>query len=488
MSTTDELTVKAINRRRPVIKPTMSGEELEALEEVEDFYAPSAVIRAVSTYFRSGPGAGFSVGHGQYFDFDHVVGRLLGIRGLATAYSSQVYGGGKGLDLHDTYVSSMGEGVERVLGSLAFLDWGDSIRFGSYDELTTQGLRCLAPEEAPIFAAHQYADPHFPFDRWEHDTPLGWIPGQRLYSGEEILVPAQLVLFVYYRMPEEPRIGLAPSGGLSSHINRDKALLHAVLELIERDAVNLRWHCKIPLDRIRVDTTPRDPQLRSALEHLDDLIGQPTFYVQNLDFPTVPVLTAIQFDEWLTRQAYNAGGGVGTTLDLALRSALAEYCQSERSIRICQLARNWRFVESFTSLFGIEEDATAKDFARYIQAITYYGYPRQREATRWFFEDGDEVCLSELYAQVDKGGDDPYQRVRDALEHRGIDPIIFDFTPRDFRTTRVMKAFIPKLSQPYPQQAPALGHPRFQHVPVVAGRREEPLQPEELLADPLPYP
>lgn len=93
---------------------------------------------------------------------------------------------------------------------------------------------------------------------------MGWIPGTRLYSGETIWVTAQLVLFIYYLPDDEPLIGLAPSGGLVRHITMDLAVCHALDELdelVERDAINLRWHARVPLDRIVMDVEPRDAKV-----------------------------------------------------------------------------------------------------------------------------------------------------------------------------------------------------------------------------------
>lgn len=484
----DGVVSQTFNCRRPVIKPKLDRDETAALAEVEELYCPSGFIRLLTTYFRPASGAGLNVGHGQYFDFDHITSRLLGVAGLNSSYASQVYGGGKGLDLHETYVSSMGEGIERVLGSFAFLSWADRLQTGTRREMEDRGNRCLGPEDLPIFSEAQHADPHFAFDRWDDNTEMGWIPGKRLYSGETVWVPAQLVLFIYYRPDDEPLIGLAPSGGLASHISTDRAIYHALDELIERDAVNLRWHARVPLDTVVMDVVPRSPRIRQALEQLERGIGAPTFYLQNLDFFEFPVLTAIEFDNWLPELRYNAGGGIGASPDAAMRSALGEYCQSERSLRICQLADNWQFETAFHRLFGIHADAEPYEFTRFVQAITYYGHPRNQERADWYFNGGGEITLSELYARCDAADPDPHRRIHMAMQARGIDPIMFDFTPKDFRQTKVWKAFIPELSQPYPPQSPALGHPRYLACPVAAGYRETPIDQAYLLADPLPYP
>lgn len=62
-----------------MIKPKLDRDETAALAEVEELYCPSGFIRLLTTYFRPASGAGLNVGHGQYFDFDHITSRLLGV-------------------------------------------------------------------------------------------------------------------------------------------------------------------------------------------------------------------------------------------------------------------------------------------------------------------------------------------------------------------------------------------------------------------------
>ena len=73
------------------------------------------------------------------------------------------------------------------------------------------------------------------------------------------------------------------------------------------------------------------------------------------------------------------------------------------------------------------------------------------------------------------------------MKAHDIDPIMFDFSHPDLHQTRIWKTFIPELAQPYPPQNPALGHPRYQTVPVQAGMRTTPIG-DDLLTEPLPYP
>ncbi|GAA4710249.1 YcaO-like family protein [Phytohabitans rumicis] len=476
-----------LNHRDPLLRPRLSDGERAALREVMALYSPYGLLRTFTTYFRPGPGLPMYVGHGQYLDLDHVLRRLLGLSGVETGIGSQIYGGGKGYDLFGMLASSVGESVERVLGALAFLDLTDQVVHGTYRDLTARGLTCVHPEQMPIFAPEQLATSPI-YQPWTEDSPLGWIAGTRLRSGATVYVPAQLALLLYVRGPEEPLIGLAPSGGLASHINRTEALYHGIVELFERDGINLRWYCGIPLDRIVLDRPARDRRLRRLLGHLDRSPDQVGFYYHNLDLEEFPVITAKAFTPWFTRYRYAAGCAVAPDIDTALLSALTEFAQAERSMKLSLLAPQWEFSHAFARLFDIAEDATSEQFVNYIQAIPYYGYAGNEAKLDAYLNGGREVPLSSLPTMDDRSLDARWDRLMGVLAARGWDPIVFDLSPPQFRHTALVKVMIPELSPPYPQSAPGLGHPRYAHTAHESGHRPAPVPFTDLVRAPLPYP
>lgn len=476
-----------INHTDPLLKPRLSDVEFNAVHEVLEYYHPYGPLRMFTTYFRPGTGKPMYVAHGQPFDFDHVLGRLLGTSGLSTGFGGRIYGGGKGHDLFGTTVSSIGEVVERVLGSLAYVSYQERIVYGSYRELAGKGVNCLHPEQFPIFAPEQLAqDPLF--EAWTEDSHLGWIPGNRLRAGDQVYVPAQLAMLLYLRAPDEPVIGLAPSGGLASHISRRDALWHAVLELIERDAVNLRWYTGIPLDRVVVDRPVANPVLRRLLATAATQPGEIQFYVHNMDLHDYPVVTAVERDPWLRRYSYFAGGGVSDDIEEAMLSALTEYSQAERSLRISLAAPDWEFTEAFGQQFAIDKHATAKDFSNYIQVIPFYGFEENRSRVSWFYDGGREIPLSSLPTRPDAAPENRWSRLTRLLDDRGWDPIVFDFSLEQFRHTSLIKVVMPELTPPYPPASPGLGNPRYRSVPVSAGYRDTPVEFADLNVNPLPYP
>lgn len=72
------------------------------------------------------------------------------------------------------------------------------------------------------------------------DTPVDWVEAAGLCSGARIPVPARLVTLPEDRYPWSPPGLRWSSNGLASGNNRAEASLHALYEVIERDAVSGR--------------------------------------------------------------------------------------------------------------------------------------------------------------------------------------------------------------------------------------------------------
>jgi ribosomal protein S12 methylthiotransferase accessory factor len=107
--------------------------------------------------------------------------------------------------------------------------------------------------------------------RLRPDLAIPWLPGRELASGREVMVPAELVEL---DTTPRPRAGrgcfTTTTSGLASGRTPADAVLHGLLELIERDAVSL-WSLRDPLVRAatRLDLgTVRRAELRGLLAHL----------------------------------------------------------------------------------------------------------------------------------------------------------------------------------------------------------------------------
>ncbi|MGH8883985.1 MAG: YcaO-like family protein [Egibacteraceae bacterium] len=478
-----------INARSEVLAYRLDEETHAAVAELLALYNPlGGPVRKLVTYFGAAGGLPVHVGHTEYYDIDYVLQRVTGASSLDTHMQGTLFAGGKGFNLNDMFVSSLGETVERLLGALYYYSSGTEHRYGTYKDFTRQGVRCLSPEELPLFAPEQYADCDFLFEPFTETSLLGWVAGKRLFSGEEVVVPAQLVELVYPRRPDEAVIGYSSSGGLSSHTSRTRALFHGITELIERDAINLRWYTGVPLTRITVDRPAATPELRRLLESTENLPGEITLYSHSIDIPEVPVVTAIEIDPWLNRYAYHSGGGADIDIDTAALKALTEFGQIERAIRHSLLAPERAFSQSVSELFDMAPDDPVSKIDLFHKVVSYYGYKQNAKKLDWYLNGGEEVPLSALPRSQATTIEGKFKELCAVLRRHRLDPIVFDLTPPGMKHVQLIKVFIAELTQPFLQSLPIFGHPRFATTAQAIGRRERAMTYDELLNDPLPFP
>lgn len=478
-----------VNNGAELVAYRLDSSSHAAVQDLLSMYNPLiGPVRKAITYFGGSGSLPVHVGHSEFYDLDYVLRHITGLSSFDSGAARTLFAGGKGADTHGMFISSVAETVERVLGSLSYFDKLNDYVAGTYDELTRRGFPCLAPEDLPLFSDEQYADPDFLYEPFTRSTPVAWMRGDRLISGDEVWLPAQLVELVYPAGPDEALIGYSVSGGLSSHISRREALFHGITECLERDAVNLRWHCGIPPRRIVIDSPPESVKLRRLLDAVERLPGKMSFYEHALDVPEVPVVTAIEVDPWLNRFSYYSGGGADINIDLALTKALGEFGQAERPIRMAVHAPERYVSQAVMRLFDIDPDESAKKINLFFKVIAYYGYRQNAPKLDWYTTGGGEVPLSELPRPRFGSSGDKYDFVLDIVRQRGLDPIVFDMTPPQMKQGKLMKVFFPDLTQPFIQSSPILGHPRFREMPQALGERDTPMPYGELLQDPLPYP
>ncbi|HUJ28217.1 MAG TPA: YcaO-like family protein [Myxococcales bacterium] len=190
---------------------------------------------------------------------------------------------------------------------------------------------------------HAWAPPPLAAPRlWSRDLRIAWVRARELGSAREVLVPAQAV----YCPPQgAPPLGPAvfrwSSNGMGAHPRRRLALLHALLEVCERDQLARvlphGWTPRaVATRKLDVSRVPLWRQLRDArLEaHLFDLSGR------------MPVAAALLVDLDQGPVPLTAGYACALTPARAVQGALLEAAQSR-----------------LTDVHGAREDVGAPDFA-----------------------------------------------------------------------------------------------------------------------------
>lgn len=79
--------------------------------------------------------------------------------------------------------------------------------------------------------------------RFDPDAPIPWVEALELFGGEPVLAPYETVHAAYtHPLPRGSGAFFASTNGLASGNTRLEALIHALTELIERDATTLWMH------------------------------------------------------------------------------------------------------------------------------------------------------------------------------------------------------------------------------------------------------
>jgi len=483
-----ELKKEYVNTNQEIFPHRMSAEEGRGIQDLLSVYFPNGPVQKSNAY-HGGTGISQVLStNNAFYDINHVLKQMLGIPSLDTGLEESLVAGGKGFRMSDSFLSAMGESVERFAGTLKAFQNETEIQYGSYQTLTNRGFNCLSPAQLPLFADQQYQDPKFLFQRFKEDTHLGWVRAERLIGGEEVWVPAQIAMFFYVPTEKEKSIGYSSSAGLATHIDTPRAIYGGITEVIERDAMMASWYCGIPPRRIKVDRSFQDPNRQRQFERLKEQGEEIRCYSHALDMPDIPIISTIERVSYLQKFSYYAGGACGIDRMAALLDSLVEYGQAEAQLKLATYApeRGWSIGAEM--YFDVPEDKPTEEMNTFLEHLGYYGYESNAERLKWFLEDGEEVPLSEMPTHEYESSQERLDLLLEALEGHAIDPIVIDYTLPQMDQLKVWKTIIPDLLQPHISANPYLGHPRLRNLPVDVGMRDEPLNYDELVDGPVPFP
>lgn len=477
-----------INPHQEILPNVMSEKEGKGIREMLSWYFPNGPIR-YSNIYNGGTGISQTVAvNSKHWNTDQVMRQIVGLPSLNLRLDSSVIAGGKGFGLSSSFLSDLGESVERMSGAFAFFKEDLEICAGSYSFLQQVGQNAIAPEALPLFADEQYSSPNFLFQPFTCDTEFNWIKGRRLISQEDIWVPLQLVLFFYITSIEEARIGYSSSSGMASHIDEALAIITGVTELVERDALMLSWYANITLRRVEVDRPLSSKKNNRALEYIKSLSGDVNFWLHDVGFPELPCISATQLVPYYKKFAYQAGAAVALDGEQAFTQALLEYGQSELQLRYAMLAPQREFRRSVEVIFDAPPDKPLAEMHTFLETIGYYGHAEHTERLKDFFRNDETVALSELPKVKFKDSERRLGHLKEILQQYNIDPIVIDCTHGGMSHIKVVKVFIPELVQPHISAYPYLGHPRIYELPMKLGLRDKLLTFKELKPGPVPFP
>ncbi|MFD4459726.1 TOMM precursor leader peptide-binding protein [Nocardia sp. NPDC058480] len=136
-----------------------------------------------------------------------------------------------------------------------------------------RGQAALDPRTVGLHPESSYATAGFLFRRFTEREVCHWVWGYSLTRESPVLVPETLV---YYRLDQRTPTGRGfcyeISNGCALGSGLAEAILHGVLEVVERDAFLLTWYARVPVARFDLDSA-RDTEVRLTAAAIEAQTG-----------------------------------------------------------------------------------------------------------------------------------------------------------------------------------------------------------------------
>jgi ribosomal protein S12 methylthiotransferase accessory factor len=345
------------------------------------------------------------------------------------------------------------EGLERYAGQ--FPRAKQPRTYASYRELGPDALdpSSMGEYRPEFYAAHR--DFYQPFTP---DAPTHWVWGYSFGQQRPVMVPEQFVFYLD-RRPDRKFVQEC-SNGCASGTSTEEALLHGLLELIERDAFLLCWYAGSRLPEIDPATCD-DEEVQFVLDRVARLGYRMRLFDMRVDIP-VPAVMAV---------AERLDGGLG-----ALCFAAGASLDPVEAVRAA-------ISETASYIPGMDERVAAKlpllhemmaDYGRVHELTDHallYGLPQMAPVARFLLDAPSPRSMDDLYgAWLDRRPRtldlaDDVRFVMDRLREVGSDVLAVDQTCPEqegtgIRTLCVLAPGLVPIDFGWERQR-VLGHPRL---------------------------
>ena len=331
------------------------------------------------------------------------------IRPTAEEGAISIYGG-KGISKDHAKASAMMEGFERYS---AERQENDDTIIATLDEIGEYG---------------DFIDPkslNLPKDFEKKDISsmsLEWSKSKDIVSGNEYYIPTNAIFHPYTHENNIQSLFKSNTNGLASGNILEEAILHGMLEVIERDAWSIfelthKNYAQIDISSIEseiiLDIINKFESEGVKIKLMD--------FTADIKIPTI----AASADDTITKDAGLLTLGMGTHLDpeVAILRALTEVAQSRA-----------------TQINGAREDTVRADFAREA------GYERMKRINRYYFKNEEEqIKLSDIENKSTSSITKDIEIVKNELISNDIEKILYVDLTRPEIDVSVVRVVIPEM-------------------------------------------
>jgi ribosomal protein S12 methylthiotransferase accessory factor len=264
--------------------------------------------------------------------------------------------------------------------------------------------------------------------------------------GEEKLVPAVMThLYVQARAAENFWIPI--STGVAAHTNLAAALVSAICEVIERDAIALLWLTRLPLQQI-VPHASMPPALAEFAQRAQQSKTQYYFFDATTDVG-VPTVFCVQLAEGHPRCELSVSCATSVNAYKAYAGAIREAIPTRVAL---------------SSEITVPEQIA--DFFDLVHGAAYYGRGGHRDDFDFLLHSDLTTTLEAMQGRVDAGNSDEeaLRFLVGRLRDLGMEAVAVDLTTEELRDVGlwVVRVVIPELlPMSFVHRARYLGTPRI---------------------------
>jgi thiazole/oxazole-forming peptide maturase SagD family component len=383
---------------------------------------------------------------------------------------------GYGTFYEECMVKYINEAVERYALMVAPVLAEDEITYMSYREIEKQGEDIIPFEYINMYSDSSYKElerlpPPSSLSKPSKDDIIGWIKCPSLFRpNREIWMPAQS-LFIGYKpniQRGEKRCLPGFSTGTASYPCPKGALLNAILEWVEIDALIVRWYTKKASPKLIIDDT-------TIIANYEDMLGKKSKYKIVPLYLTMPDLPIHVIGVFLVRKKkevpymlYGAQGHLDPTVGFyrALMEASAIF-----------------YLGMFGYFFMPAEyfmDVENRPFTDLDTNVVFFAHPTRTSQKKELIDDltGDSLIpLSSLDNLSARKTDSDLTYVVNHLSKVSKYAVYRDITPPEIADSgiHVLRVFIPELCNMCMPGFPYTNHPRLSKYGGIQNEYPHPL-------------
>jgi ribosomal protein S12 methylthiotransferase accessory factor len=331
------------------------------------------------------------------------------VRPSAAEGAISIYSG-KGSTENQARISAMMESYERCLAERSGLnkDVNEDISAPCFiDSFEGAHSRGAAIDPASLLLSEMYSPEHL----------IEWTTGWDLLRKEEIAVPANAVFHPYNAPGRAAKFFRSNTNGLAAGNMPEEAILHGLLEVIERDALSTAEFHRFPGKEIIL--TAEDGENYELLRRFLDNDVDVKLWLLPHDTEITTVVAATDDVRLMDPALLVMGAGAHLKPEIAIKRALTEAAQS----RVVQI-------------HGAREDTDRESFVRQI------GYDRIKRMNRYWYEEGEKVTMNEI---KDLSANSPSENIETVLQQlsRVVSSAVIVDLSRESIPVSAIRAIIP---------------------------------------------